>query len=612
MRRTTRGSSGRRRRGPLRSALVRNLVLLGVSLVSLVLVLGLVFAGSPTTIANGVRIDGIDVGGRQAKDALAMLERRSGALADKPVVFLAGGSRFSIAPSTLGVQSDWAAAIDSAQRQGGGFGPLRGFRRIDVDFFGADVTPPTTVLDGALRYELELIAKKVDRPASEPAVEIHGRNVVVVPGLSGRTLDQSASARAIVAALSTLGRSTEPVQLPLRTAAPRLRPAALAPAARQARLALSAPVHLALGDRRWLVQPKRLAALLEPPAGGRTQLRLGGAAAQAWLTALGTRVERRPRDARFAASGSTVRIVPARPGLALDAVQSAQAVLRAATRRTNRVARLVVTEEQPKRTTAVARRMGIDGVVGTYTTDYTGIPNRIHNVQLVAHLVDDKLIAPGATFSFNGTTGARTAARGFLEAPVIINGEVTTGLGGGVCQVSTTVFNAAFEAGLPIAERVNHALYISHYPQGRDATVDYPDVDLKFVNDTPHWLLLRTFVGSYSLTVTLYGTPTDRKVVSTTAPLVAHGKIPVKKTIDRTLKPGEKIVDYEGVPAQTTSVTRDVYKPDGTLLFHDVWYSSYTADPKLVRIGPPKHPAKGKKANGKAVTTATQTTQQTG
>ena len=96
------------------------------------------------------------------------------------------------------------------------------------------------------------------------------------------------------------------------------------------------------------------------------------------------------------------------------------------------------------------------------------------------------MVAPGATFSFNQATGDRNAAKGFLEAPVIMNGEVETGLGGGVCQVSTTVFNAAFDAGLPITSRTNHALYISHYPLGRDATVDYPDVDLKFVNDTPH------------------------------------------------------------------------------------------------------------------------------
>ena len=142
---------------------------------------------------------------------------------------------------------------------------------------------------------------------------------------------------------------------------------------------------------------------------------------------------------------------------------------------------------------------------------------------------------------------------------MIVNGELTTGLGGGVCQVSTTVFNAAFEAGLKITERTNHALYISHYPQGRDATVDYPDVDLQVRQRHGHWLLLRTFVGSSSLTVNLYGTPTDRKVTSTTAPLVAHGVPPVKKTIDPTLKPGEKVVDDRGVPAMSTSVTRDVY-----------------------------------------------------
>src|SRR5207253_5511620 len=137
-----------------------------------------------------------------------------------------------------------------------------------------------------------------------------------------------------------------------------------------------------------------------------------------------------------------------------------------------------------KLSTEQARAMHISGLVSGYTTEYGGIANRIHNVELVAHLVDDKLIAPDATFSFNKTTGERNAAKGFLVAPVIVNGELTTGLGGGVCQVSTTVFNAAFDAGLKITERTNHALYISHYPQGRDATVDYPSVDLKFVNDT--------------------------------------------------------------------------------------------------------------------------------
>src|SRR5256712_741960 len=95
-----------------------------------------------------------------------------------------------------------------------------------------------------------------------------------------------------------------------------------------------------------------------------------------------------------------------------------------------------------------------------------------------------------------------------------------------------------------------------------------------FVNDTGNWLLLRTFVSSSSLTVSLYGMPVHRKVVSTTSPLVAHGMPPLKKTIDPTLARGEKVVDDNGVPALSTSVTRDVYSADGKLLYHDVWYSS--------------------------------------
>ena len=208
--------------------------------------------------------------------------------------------------------------------------------------------------------------------------------------------------------------------------------------------------------------------------------------------------------------------------------------------------------------------MGITGVVGSYETFYGGDPNRIHNVQLVAHLVDGKLIAPGATFSFNQATGERSASKGFLEAPVIINGELQTGLGGGVCQVSTTVFNAAYEAGLPITARTNHALYISHYPLGRDATVNYPDVDLKFVNDTPHWLLLRTFVGSSSLVVTLYGAPQHRRVVSEAAPLKVVSPPPVQKKLDPSLAPGTSEVQDPGESAYSTSVHRLVYAPTGS------------------------------------------------
>src|SRR5581483_102576 len=252
--------------------------------------------------------------------------------------------------------------------------------------------------------------------------------------------------------------------------------------------------------RRWQLSRRLLASMLLLQRDGGSAVTLGGPAANAYFARLAHQVNHAPRNAGFAVDGSEVRIIPARTGLGLDVPRTADRVLKAARRSTARTAGLVIATVQPKRSTADAKAMGITGIVGAYETEYGGVPNRIHNVQLVAHLVDEKLIAPGATFSFNQATGERTAAKGFLEAPVIINGELQTGLGGGVCQVSTTVFNAAYEAGLPITARTNHALYISHYPLGRDATVDYPSIDLRFVNDTGHWLLLRTWLGPSSLT----------------------------------------------------------------------------------------------------------------
>ncbi len=147
------------------------------------------------------------------------------------------------------------------------------------------------------------------------------------------------------------------------------------------------------------------------------------------------------------------------------------------------------------------------------------------------------------------------------------------------------MFNAAYEAGLNITARTNHALYISHYPQGRDATVNYPDLDLRFVNDTPHWLLLRTFVSSSSLTVNLYGTSPHRKVESSTAPLVVDGSPPTEKIKDPTLEKGETVVEQTGSSPLSTSVHRKVYTAGGELLYDNVWYSQYVGEKRVVRIG---------------------------
>ena len=122
-------------------------------------------------------------------------------------------------------------------------------------------------------------------------------------------------------------------------------------------------------------------------------------------------------------------------------------------------------------------------------------------------------------------------------------------------------------------------------------TTSCPHTDLEFVNDTPHWLLLRTFVTSSSLAVNLYGAPQNRRVETVTSPLRFVSPAPIKRTIDKSLRPGERVVDDWGVPAQSTWVRRKVFSPSGKLLDDSTWHSNYVAEPKLVRIGPARKKA---------------------
>jgi vancomycin resistance protein YoaR len=588
----------RRRRARARRLLAQRLLALtAVGLVAAALV-GLVFAGSSNRLATGVQIAGVDVGGLTANQAVAKLEARSRAVANVPVVFTADGHVWRGRPVDFGVQAEWKAAVERAEKEGQGFAPWRGLRRVSIRLLGSDVVPPARVWKRALDYRLSRMSAAVGTRHRDAAIVLRGLRPRIVPGRTGLTLDQQAASQKIVSALSGFERGRA-VQLPVAVDSPRVTAAELYPVAGQVQTALSRRIRMSLGQSSWWLTPGQLATILSLPHDGSSSLAIGGKGADGYFQRLGRGVGRPPQNATWRPlAGDRVALVAARPGRVIDVPKTEGSILAAALSTTHRTAQVAVTTQAAKRSTAQARAMGITTRIAGYETIYGGDPNRIHNVQLVARLIDGKLIAPGATFSFNQATGARTASKGFLEAPVIINGEVTTGLGGGVCQVSTTVFNAAYEAGLKITARTNHALYISHYPQGRDATVNYPDTDLRFVNDTPHWLLLRTYVGSSSLDVELYGSPIHRRVVTQTRPLVETGKPPIKRVPDPTLYQGVTVIEDYGDPPRSTSVRRLVYLPSGKLLYDNTWYSSYRSQPEVVRYGtkarkPPKRGPSG-------------------
>src|SRR6185369_11000020 len=200
----------------------------------------------------------------------------------------------------------------------------------------------------------------------------------------------------------------QPVVLPVRSEPTSVSTAQLAAAASRVRTALSAPVQLRWRGVQWTISP----GMLKLPGRGATTLGIGSAGADRYFARLGRALDRPARNADFAVSSSgEVGIIPSRVGRRLDVAATSANLLAAALSQNQRTARIVVSTARPGRTTRVARAMGIRGLVGSYETIYGGDANRIHNVQLVSRLLDGHLIAPGATFSFNQTTGARTAEK---------------------------------------------------------------------------------------------------------------------------------------------------------------------------------------------------------
>ena len=353
--------------------MLRRGAVVATAAIALVVLVGLAFAGSPTRIAEGVTIAGVDMGGLTPAEAVRALERRAEVASRAPVVFVAAGERFRASPRQLGVEADWRGAVASARRDNDGFGPVRGFRRLHTRIFGEEVVPSVTVYSGALEYLVRQIAHEVDRPHVDASLRRRGLRIEVVPARSGRTLQRESAAESISRALGALER-TRPVPLAVAVRQPRVTPPMLAPAARRARMALSAPVRLTYGGTVWRVPRWRMAELLSLPRDGARNVAIAGPAADRWFASLARRVDRAPVDAAFAVSAGSVQVVPSKAGFAVDVPATARSLEAAAFSPTVRTARVAVATTQPERTTAEARLMGIKGVVGSYTTSYGGTP----------------------------------------------------------------------------------------------------------------------------------------------------------------------------------------------------------------------------------------------
>jgi vancomycin resistance protein YoaR len=409
--------------------------------------------------------------------------------------------------------------------------------------------------------------------------------VELVAGHPGRAIDRAGAEAALrVAAAAPAGAV---VRLAVTERPPTVAAAAARAAADQASALLAAPVRVTAAGGTADLRPADLAPLTRAePRHGRLLVRLDADALDRLLRRRAGFAYRPARDAGFRPDGRRIRVVPAVAGTRVDPGEAAAAVLAAgAETGTARRAPLPAVATQPALTTRAAKDLGVKELVSTFTTTFNaGDVPRVHNIGLIAAAVHGSLVRPGEVFSMNRATGERTAAKGYRTAHVIRNGEIVDGLGGGVCQAGTTMFNAVFFAGLPVPERRNHSLHISHYPMGRDATLNWPGTDLKFRNDSPYGVYLTGHATASTLTFTLWSTSRGYKVAFSTSAASNFRAPPTRYEDDPTLPKGEEEVEETGASGFDVTVSRTVTK-GGEVVRRDHFVSVYRPWTRVVRRG---------------------------
>lgn len=546
-------------------------------------------------VLPGVVVGGIPLGGLSAGEAASRLRPVARIIERRPLTLEAGRRSWTMAPLDLGISVDRDETLRRAFRAGRE-DALRWMRHT---FLGAQTSIAWSPAVDRPRFlgVLGDLAGRVHVEASDGEIHLAGASVTVKAPTEGVDLLPGPAASSLLDA-AMRPRRGDRLRLPVDVTAPEVGEEQVTRIERQAVAMLEAPVVFSLGQRSVTLPPERVAAALRvrlvedpetPGAAPTLVLQVAPEALGDQILAVAPFLARPPREASFVVEGSRVRVQPSEDGSRLDAASAAAALMRTRDAARREPLELILVPEPPSFTTEDARGLGIVERIAGFTTtfDPRNAP-RVANIDLMVSAIDGTILRPGEVFSLNAATGPRTPRNGYQEAQVIVDGELVPGIGGGVCQVATTLFNAVFLAGVDVTERTNHSLHISKYPLGRDATVNYGSQDLKFRNDTRHGLLLKAAVTARGLAVNIYSTPTGRMVEYATSQKRNPREPAVKYVDDPTLPAGAEVVAEEGSPGFDVTVTRRVLEGGG-VLHSDTFVSKYRPWKRIIRrgTGPP-------------------------
>jgi vancomycin resistance protein YoaR len=552
----------------------RRALILSVAALVIVTVVGYGSAAAYTgnDVPRGTEVSGVDIGGLSERAAVERLDQRLGPRAAQPLRVRVRGQDVTLDPAKAGLSLDSRATVDAAME--GRFGFVSVFSAV---FGGREITPQVRMDEARFAAALGQINKRIGTPVREGAVKFRGTTPEPVLPQQGTGLDARAAAAPIKAAFLAVlkGKPTTPE---LQTSP--LRPKADANEIRQvaagpARVAVSGPVTLAVDGKRVTVQPRSFAPHLvfAPDDSGKVSPRIDG---PGLARELGTRLrglERPARDATFKVKSGKLRLVPSVEGRAVDARALGDAVAGAVLRPQGREVNVPMTVDKPRVATGQAGNMGIKQKISSFTTRHPCCAPRVKNIHTIADILDGYIVRPGETFSLNGIVGKRDKARGFVEAPMILNGRYVDDVGGGISQFATTMFNAVFFGGLQDVQHTPHSYYISRYPAGRESTVSFPQPDFRWRNDSPYGVLVDTAYTDTSLTVSFWST--ERYDVESKS----SEKYAIKSFESKT-ESGPKCIPMPGAEGFQIDVWR-IFKQNGKEVRRQKFHTTYEAEPRI-------------------------------
>lgn len=540
---------------------------------------GLAATGGDGDAPARVEVAGVDVSGLSADEVERAVRYRAQQLMAEPLVIVredAPDRPVKVSRASLGARPQVRRAVEEALAPRGlggrilaGLG-LGSTREVELGF---------TVRQARVNALAGRVSGDVDDPPVPARLRVTARDIVVVPGRGGFGIDRFAL-RDRVAAMPQ-----EPIEVAVGPQPPPVSVDA-AQAARELALdVVDAPVEVALHGRGVAIEPATLRAALRfvpDPPDLRVEL-----APDVLYEDIASAYETREQPARNAAwktGGTTAVLVPSRVGRRLDMESIAASIVDDPDAASVR-ARFEVS--QPRLSTEEARALRISDLVSEFATSYNCCEPRVTNIQRAARTLDGWIIRPGWAFSLNDALGPRTAERGYVEAPEILGGKLEEGIGGGVSQVATTVYNAAFFAGMEIVDHTPHQFWISRYPEGREATLSYGGPDLVFRNDWDAGVLIDAVAGDNTITVRFYSADLGRRVETETGERTDFTEPEIQETVNPELEPGARVVEqYSGGAGFTVSYTRKVYAGD-ELKRDEVYTWKYSAQDAFVELGPP-------------------------